>query len=363
MGSNGSTTRAAMSVAGRTFVFLALAIFGLLIVGAVAPDELLVVGDQGPAAALIEHDFGPDAMRPGTGFDGQQVYAIARAFPHLDDAAPHLAPPRYRLLRIVQPAIASLGGSGTPVVVLLVLTGLVGCALFAGAVAELAPGAGLPHWAAYLAVVPLVPCVLVSTNEPLAAGLAFLAVALAHRRRYVWAVLAMCIAALTRETSLLVAMGAAVGLWSVHRRAALSIALFPAAVLGAWATWLAHVIGGDLPARLAFLDWTRLDGPTSALLAVTFAACAVGAIAWRRSPLMWPTAALTGLSTLLLTREVYGEISPWFGVPRLAAPVIGLGLTAFARSRAARPAHSIGRVDAHEIASPGVALVRATIRN
>src|SRR5205085_2289525 len=82
------------------------------------PLALLEPGRAGPSAAAFAHDFPNVVLPPGAGHDGQMFYAIARQPMHPNDAARTLGPnPRYRLQRIVFPALAwalhpSGGGDG-----------------------------------------------------------------------------------------------------------------------------------------------------------------------------------------------------------------------------------------------------------
>jgi hypothetical protein len=123
-----------MSEARRTAVLcvavLGLALLALLVSGALQVHQLVTPGGQGPSAQVIAEDFGANAIDPETtGYDGQQSYAIARAFPDLDAAAEHTDSPRYRMLRILPAVVAAPLPAGAPTALGLLAVNLVGFGL------------------------------------------------------------------------------------------------------------------------------------------------------------------------------------------------------------------------------------------
>jgi len=177
------------------------------------PANLLQGGTDGPAAALLHDDFPGLEFPNGLGLDGQQYYAMARNPLHLDDAAASLDRPAYRwqrplfpwLARVVHPA----GGGGSGLVAAFFVIGL--AALFAGGVAAgaLSTALGGRPWPA--AVFPLLPGAYMSLRvtmaDSLALALVLVALALSVHRRAGLAIAVGCLAALTRETAVIVLIG------------------------------------------------------------------------------------------------------------------------------------------------------------
>jgi hypothetical protein len=271
----------------------------------------------------VRDDFGDRFEIPGDGYDGQQTYAIARTFPDLDEAARHLDVPRYRLMRILQPALAAPGGEGTPLVIALLLLGVVGLGLLCGAVADLAARHGRSPAVGYLAAIPALAPVLVLTVEPLAYGLALVGLACVDRRRLGVAAACFVAAALTRETSLVVVAGAAVGLVAVRRPLDAVAVASPAFVLtAAWYLVLGEVVDPAWP------DMTRvlglLDVPVSRTLLglAVIVVCVAGAWWWRDTPHVWPIALVFG-AWVLVDKP---DIVEWLALPRVSIPGLVLGL-------------------------------------
>lgn len=298
----------------------------LLIVGAIEPVELVTPGGRGPSAHVIRQDFGTDAVPADeTGYDGQQFYAVARYFPDLDAAAPHLDAPRYRLLRITVPAIASLGGEGTPVVLIILALNVAGTGLACGALALLCADRGWSAGLGYLAAIPVVFGVIGSTADPISLGLGLLGLVLASRSRHGPAIAVLVLAALTREQVAAMSVGAAAGLvLSGVRRWVLIGYLVPVAAVVAWYAALGTIVGGVLPDRfdvLAMLS-TGVEGFIVALagLALSF----WGAWLWRSVPVVWPVALGFGLWILVYFSGTFDLAA----LPRTTAPSLVFGLAA-----------------------------------
>jgi hypothetical protein len=321
---------------------LGAACAALLATGTRSAAAFLDPGALGPSAAIIRRDFGPGAVPAGrTGYDGQQFYAIARFFPHLTRAARYLDAPRYRLLRIGAPALASVAGRGPALVVALVALNVVGVGLAVGALADIARRHGRPAWIGYLAVPALLEGLTVSTPEPLAAGLALTALCAADRGRHGRAVLLLVAAALVRESGAVVALAAAAGLILSRVRPRWTVLvgyLVPAAVLLAWSEVLGSIVGGStlVAQRFAPLGLLRASTPSIALGVGALLLAALGAWWWRDVAVAWPVAAVFGAWILVYTAET----SDWLALPRAAAPalVLGLAATAGATSGLLRPA-------------------------
>ena len=257
------STRLRLSPALKQAVVLVLGLafgFGVLLgTGLLEPEDLLVRGELGPSESLIAKDFGPGHNPGMTGFDGQQTYAIAREFPDLDRAAPALDNPRYRMLRILQPAVASLAPPGTALVVALLSLGILGCGLAAYAVGDFAQRYGHHPRAGWLVGLALISSVAVTAVDALAFGLALFAAALADRSRLQYATIAFVAAALTKESAVVVAGATALALAPRLRWRLAPLAIIPAGALLAWYVWLGRVVGGELPERTSFLALEHAD--------------------------------------------------------------------------------------------------------
>jgi hypothetical protein len=309
---------------------LGAACAALLATGTRSAVSFLDPGALGPSNGIIGRDFGPGAVPAGrTGYDGQQFYAIARFFPHLSRAARYLDLPRYRLLRIGAPALASIGGRGAGIVIALLVLNVVGIGLAVGSVADLALRHRRPPWIGYLAGVPLILGLTISTPEPLGAGLALAGVAAADRGRHGRAVLLLVASALVRESGAVVALAVAVGLLLARPRPrwiTLAGYLVPAAILAAWSEVLAATVGGpqSVFSRIVALGLVHASPPSIALGIAALGLALVGAWHWRDVPAAWPVPAAFFCWMLTYSKDT----SDWLALPRAAAPALVLGLCA-----------------------------------
>ena len=313
-------------VGGLTVAVLTLAIGVMLLSGALQPVDLVTPGGRGPSAAVLEADFGvANVPADRTGYDGQQFYAIAREFPDLDAAAVHLDAPRYRLLRIVAPAIASLGGQGDTVVLILLALNVLGTGLACAALAVFCRDRGWPPGLGYLAGVPVTFGIIGSTADPLSLGLALAGLVLAHRRQHLGAVAVLVLAALTREQVAVVGLGAAGGLWLAgERRLVPGLYALPVAAVAAWYAALGPLVGGTLPDRLDLLAMFRTGAEGLLVGVLSLALSLYGAWAWRRVPAVWPVALGFGLWILLYFDGTFDVQA----LPRTTAPSLAFGLAA-----------------------------------
>lgn len=321
-------------------VVVLVTVAALMATGAFDAFDFLRAGRTGPSADLVRRDFGDRFEIPGAGYDGQQTYAVARTFPHVTRAEPHLDTPRYRLLRIVEPMLARPAGRGSTLVLALVVWGAVGLGLLCGAVADLAGRHGRHPALGYLAALPSITPVLTLTVEPLAYGFAFVGLALLDRRRVALAAACMVAAALTRESALVVAVGVAAGVvverWAIRDAIALVV---PAAL--AVASWF-FVLGRLVDPR--WPDMTRVLGildvpPSRAALGVAvIALCLAGAWWWRSTP-YWPIALAFGLWVLVDNPDIV----EWLALPRVSIPGLVLGLAGPARQASRTAAADVRR--------------------
>jgi MFS family permease len=144
----------------------------------------------------------------GQWFLGQAIDPLGRT-----DLATTFDNPRYRSIRVLLPAAAWLLAAGQPgaipytLLVMQILAVGLGCA----ASARIISGYGRsPWWGATFAIIPGVWLgVAYVTAEPLGVALAALGLSLVMDRRYGWAGLAFAGSALTKETYIAFAIGAA----------------------------------------------------------------------------------------------------------------------------------------------------------
>jgi hypothetical protein len=317
---------------------LALGFAVLLVSGLLNADDLLVRGELGPSDALIAKDFGPSDNPGMTGFDGQQTYAIAREFPNLDRAAPALDNPRYRMLRILQPAVASLAPPGTALVVALLALGILGCGLATWSVGDFAYRYGHHPRAGWLVGLALVSSVAVTTVDALAYGLALVAAMLADRSRIATATILFAAAALTRESGVVMAAATAVVLFPRLRWRAAPLVMVPAAALLGWYVALGHIVSGALPRRAAFGGLLHVSAPTAILSVVVWLLCVAAAVTWRDTPVLCAIAIAFVLWTLVYTRDVldFGMI----GVFRVNAAIVALGVAGLLSITPTRRTHN-----------------------
>ncbi len=218
------------------------------------PSAFVVAGDgiTDPAAAppALGVNHGTD------GYDGQAYYRLSRA-PLTDEVTDHgigFRRPAYWQARIGYPAVVwavTLGGQESLVPLGMVAVNLAAVLLLTVVAAALARDAGRSPW---LALVPglfagYVVGVGEDLGEPLQGALLLAALLALRRGRWAWATAALIAAALTRETSLVVAVAVvAIAVVPRLRRAVGGAAgapvppwwtgAVPIVVYAAWRTWV-----------------------------------------------------------------------------------------------------------------------------
>lgn len=326
----------------RVVIILAAALTVMLLTGAIDVVDLITPGGRGPSAAVIREDFGRESVpNDRTGYDGQQFYAIARDFPDLKAAADHLDAPRYRLLRIAAPAVASLGGEGVPVVLLLVTINVAGAGLACWALAELCADRGWSPSLGSVAVVPVLFGIVGSTADPISLGLGLAAIVAASRGRHLVAIAVFIIAALTREQVAAMSLAAAAGLFLAGERRWLLVGYAaPAAAITGWYLVLGQIVGGTLPDRFDVLAMfsTGAEGLIVALGALAISLW--GAWAWRSVPVAWPVALGFGLWILVYFHGTFDLQA----LPRTTSPSLALGLAALGAALPRRRRQEVARV-------------------
>lgn len=316
-----------------TVVLALTAVFAILFATAeLEPGDLVRSGGHGPSRDVIVEDFGTATIDPNaSGYDGQQTYAIARFFPDLEAAAHHLDTPRYRMLRILPPALASLASPGDATVLALLAINLTGIGLAVRAGARLLDLSGARTFVAIPAAAVLLVGVMVTTTEPIAWGLALTAIDLAIRSKHREAVAVFIAAAFCRETAAIAALLIGAGLLagaSRSRRAVAALYLLPAMAIGGWYLALSHMVGGRRPrTRTAPLDILEL-GTQDLVVPLLVAGCGlIGVVAWRHRP---PIAAVSmGFTAWILVYDV--AVLDWLAITRVNGPAVVLGVLGIGR--------------------------------
>lgn len=217
---------------------------------------------HGPEGFVVA---GPPWAHPGAlrlyqdGYDGQFVYRLALDpfTRHVTEHGITLDAPAYRQQRIATALLAHvvawLPGISTALALILVNALALAVAVFAGT--RIAADAGRhPGWGLVLAAPACMPVSLGrDLTEPVAWAAILVALVLVRRRHWPAAALALTVAVLARDTSLVVVAGLGVGaVWDAvrGRRREWSAAwlLIPVAVEAAWQGWL-YSVWGALPLR------------------------------------------------------------------------------------------------------------------
>lgn len=300
--------------------------------------SLVQPGAAGPAARLVEADFPRLRLPPGAGNDGQAFYAIARDPLHPRTTARYLDRPRYRLQRPGYPLLAWAAhpwGGGNGLVLALLGVNLGAAVLAAAALGWFAVrrGRSPAYGLLALALPGAYVAVRISCADLLAGGLALLAAALFLDGRTRQAAALAAVAALTKESTLLLTLAVAAASWRSDRRGAVMFAAPAVVVTGAlWAVLLvmfphAGRQYGEIGAPLRGLAdsaryWRDTHDWKPAFTVLGTLALAVAAMR-RRSPLALATAAYLALFCV----QAMGTLAFWTSAPRTLYP---LGLCAVA---------------------------------
>lgn len=203
--------------------------------------SLAVVAFKGDPLALVTigtrfSDGDPTSDTGTEGYDGQFVYYIAR---DPSDAARFLDVPAYRFQRVLLPALgmALSFGQESLLVWALLAVNLVALAAGTALLENLLTQHDMSRWYAlgYGLSLGAAGAVRLTLPEPLAYALALGAVVLALRERILWSAVVFALAALAKETTLVLAAG--VGLWLLWRRDWLRAVLFGVVALAPFAAW------------------------------------------------------------------------------------------------------------------------------
>ena len=293
-------------------------------------DALLSVGPKGPSSAAVRADIGDLTYTDEIGHDGQQFYVISRHPFDPSAAGDAVEPLAYRYRRILFPAVASVlaPGGGRAVIAVFLAESLLGVLLGAWALSTL-PGA--PRWLPItMAATPGVAAALgLSLCDALGAGLALAAVAMAIRWKWGPMLGFLVLAALTRETLLIVAVGLAFAPTMPRSVRALTLAA-PAAALAAWAWWVSHAAGASSSAggaqqlALPLVGWASPYVTLSSRLigVATFALLATAAWRGRRRVPSISVALALGAALMCCYSDLVAF--GWVNSSRPVAPLVPL---------------------------------------
>ncbi len=200
--------RAELAVFVLSMVIVVLPTVQLLVRDGGDVSALLNVGDQAASRPFVERTIPDPVLVKGYGHDGQQFYVVARSITSPDGLQTldgNVDRPRYRARRILFPLLAAPFPAGTATVWAMLAIGLVSVGAAGVAAGRLARRVGGPVWLGL--AVALTPALLISVRASLGDALAF-ALALwgvvLWRNRLLGAVVLFSLAALTRETTLVV---------------------------------------------------------------------------------------------------------------------------------------------------------------
>jgi hypothetical protein len=243
-------------VAVSTGIGLLLAFLAIRLIRTGGPGGFPVAGAPGTSPLSA-----PQLRHYHSGYDGQFVYRLALdPFTRVQTAhGITLDLPAYRQQRIATALLAhllaSLPGIDTALALVLVNAGAVAVAVIVGV--RLAVGFGRTPWAGLVLAVPAAIPISLGRDltEPLAWAAILVAILAVRRGAWLWVGLALTLAVLARETSLIVVGGLGVEwIYLIVRRrpgiAARAWLLLPVAVEGGWQLWVMHVWHSRLPILL-----------------------------------------------------------------------------------------------------------------
>ena len=169
------------------------------------PTALLRVGRYAASRSFVEQDLPDPVLTEDYGHDGQQFYVLSGTFPDLESAQGHVDKLRYRARRVLLPAIVSPVPRGEPLIWSMLAVNLAAVGAAAVGVGRLARRLGTTPWVGMVvAITPaMVESVEGSLGDALAFALAIWGVVVWRRRPWVAALLFL-LAALSRETTLVV---------------------------------------------------------------------------------------------------------------------------------------------------------------
>ncbi len=188
------------------------------------------------ALVTIGTQFSENDPTGSEGYDGQFNYYIIR---DPNTAAQFIDVPAYRFQRILLPALGLVLSFGQTSLIpwVLLLTGVVSLAVGTAILERLLVDHGVSRWYAlvYGLSIGIFGSVRLSLSEPLAYGLVLGGVLLAQREKWLWSALIFALAALAKETTLLVPAG--YGLYLLYKRQFSTATIFGVMTLLPFMIW------------------------------------------------------------------------------------------------------------------------------
>jgi hypothetical protein len=263
------------------------------------------------------------------GYDGQWFLGQANDPLLLTDLPTTFDYPRYRSIRVMMPALGWLFAAGQPAATpyALLVVSILAVALGCAACGRLVSAYGRsPWWGAAFAVVPGIWVgVAYGTAEPLGVALAMLGLSLAVDQRYGWAGLAFAGTALTKETYIAFAVGAAIYLavasYLTGRRSLRPAAMLVVPGAASLVAWWAYV-ELSLPPDQNYGVLERFSAPFAGWFEL-FGAMLGGAYK-HNYPFSWVSEAILIVSFAVLVVAV--GLALWLRQSMLAYLALGWGL-------------------------------------
>ena len=265
------------------------------------PSFFVAVGeDSGATRQYAEERLGEVWLRSDLGHDGRFFFVQANDPWVLQPEANAevLDRPLYRSQRMFYPLIASGAGTLGPEAIVwgMLIINLVGITLGSIAASSIAISMGMSHWwgLAFALNLGFVSELYIGGAGIIAATAAFGAVALVLRKQIGWATLLLTVAALSREVTLIVAVGIAWWLWRRQRQvkhAALTIVV-PVMFVAAWALYLRL----QITSSAATSDIREIGWP--------FAGAAAASLSWLGDPVDLLVGIAVIVILALFTRRV-----------------------------------------------------------
>ncbi|MGH8925889.1 MAG: hypothetical protein ACRDWA_14825 [Acidimicrobiia bacterium] len=293
--------------------------------------------------AYMEHHVGSVVFAPEGGHDGHFFFMLAMD-PWLLSPGEHgrfLDRPAYRAQRILYPMLAGgFGTAGSTVIVWsLMAINIAALSLGTWATSRAAMRLGGSAWSGLFFVLNpgLIYEFSIDGSSILGMAFAMLGLLLASHERWTVAATLLAMAALSRETMLLVALGALAYSWRSQSRPVWRLIAVPALASLAWAGWIRLRLG-DLPNRSSSSSfdeplqgliesvpaWFDLGGLALwlGILSLGCAAVTVVASVKRANWLAWGTVLFAPLLVFLSAAVLRAD----FNLTRAIAPLITSGL-------------------------------------
>ena len=318
-------------------------LFTLRVLNGVGWDATVFVGfgeNEAATRQYAEERLGEVFLRAGDGHDGKYFFVQAND-PWLLAPEENIAiveHPLYRSQRMFYPVLAGAGGAFAPYVIVWALLAINVLAMGAGtwATARVAQHMDMSPWwgLAFVLNIGFISELIIDGSGIVAAAAAFGAVAAILSRRMRWGVVLLVLAALSRETLLIAAIGSAWWLWRYRNqtRDAVAVSVIPIAAVAIWAVYARWRIG--LAAELSgvraigwplvgFAEAVKTWVGTPLAMAIGFTLLTLLFVFARatlksRDLVGWAFVGFAGLG-LLCTQEVWEN---YFDITRAIAPLI-----------------------------------------